>query len=151
MRTISFRQYLTICFIFLLTTGISSVMADQAPSPKVAKAPYKVVFQVTDGDAQKWNLTLVNAMNVITELGKHNVAMEIVVYGPAIDMLKLESEVAPRVDEVISNGVNVVACENTMHGEHLTPADMLPDLNFTRTGVVYLMEKQKKGYAYIRP
>ncbi|MFA5242050.1 MAG: DsrE family protein [Sulfuricella sp.] len=126
-------------------------MSDQTPSPKVAKAPYKVVFQVTDSDAQKWNLTLVNAMNVITELGKHNVAIEIVVYGPAIDMLKLESEVAPRVDEVIRHGVNVVACENTMHGERLTPADMLPDLDFTRTGVVYLMEKQKKGYAYIRP
>lgn len=148
MRTISSRKYLTICFIFLLTTSISSVMSDQTPSPK---APYKVVFQVTDGDAQKWNLTLVNAMNVITELGKHNVAIEIVVYGPAIDMLKLESEVAPRVDEVIKHGVNVVACENTMHGERLTPADMLPDLDFTRTGVVYLMEKQKKGYAYIRP
>lgn len=151
MRTISLSQYFAIWFLCLLSVNASSAMAEQVFSPKAAKAHHKVVFQVTDGDTQKWNLTLVNALNVIAELGKHNVAIEMVVYGPAIDMLKLESEVAPRVDEVISNGVNVVACENTMHGERLTPADMLPDLNYTRTGVVYLMEKQKEGYAYIRP
>lgn len=151
MRTISLSQYFAIWFLCLLSVNASSAMAEQVFSPKAVKAHHKVVFQVADGDTQKWNLTLVNALNVIAELGKHNVAIEMVVYGPAIDMLKLESEVAPRVDEVISNGVNVVACENTMHGERLTPADMLPDLNYTRTGVVYLMEKQKEGYAYIRP
>lgn len=151
MRTISLSQHLAIWSLCLLSVNACSALAELALTPKAVNTHHKVVFQVTDGDTQKWNLTLVNAINVIAELGKNNVAIEIVVYGPAIDMLKLESEVAPRVDEVISNGVNVVACENTMHGERLTPADMLPDLNYTRTGVVYLMEKQKEGYAYIRP
>lgn len=96
-------------------------------------------------------MTLVNAMNVIAELGRRDVAMEIVVYGPAIDMLKIESEVAPRVDEAIASGVNVVACENTMRGMHITAEDMLPGIRYTRSGVAYLIKKQKAGYAYIRP
>ncbi|MBU0592417.1 MAG: DsrE family protein [Pseudomonadota bacterium] len=151
MSKISFSQYFAICSLGFFMVGNSSVMANQTLSPRTSKAPNKIVFQVTDGDTQKWNLTLVNAINVIAELGKQNVAIEIVVYGPAIDMLKLESEVAPRVDEVISSGVKVVACGNTMRGLHITAADMLPDIHYTRTGVVYLMKKQKEGYAYIRP
>lgn len=126
-------------------------MAQEGSSYRASKVAYKVVFQVTDSDPQKWNLTLVNAMNVMTEIGKNNIAMEIVVYGPAIDMLRLESEVAPRVDEVLSSGVNIIACENTMRSAHITTADMLPGIRYTRSGVAYLIRKQKQGYSYIRP
>jgi hypothetical protein len=151
MHTTIFSPYFAIYFLGLLTLGIPSAMADQKTQSRASKVSHKVVFQVTDDDSKKWNLTLVNAMNVIAELGQRNVAMEIVVYGPAIDMLKIESEVAPRVDEVIASGVNVVACENTMRGMHITAADMLPGIRYTRSGVVYLIKKQKDGYAYIRP
>lgn len=113
--------------------------------------PHRLVMQVSDDDPRKWNLTLINARNVQKELGARNVAIEIVVYGPAIDMLRIESEVAPGVDEAIRSGIRLIACENTMRGLHLTPADMLPDIAYTRTGVAYLMEKQEQGYAYVRP
>lgn len=112
---------------------------------------HKLVFQVSDDDPKKWNLTLINARNVQAELGRRNVAIEIVVYGPAIDMLRLESEVAPGVDEAIRSGIRLIACENTMHGIGLTSADMLPKLHYTRSGVVYLMRKQEHGYAYVKP
>lgn len=113
--------------------------------------PHRLVMQVSDDDPKKWNLTLINARNVQREVGAQNVAIEIVVYGPAIEMLRIESEVGPGVDEAIKSGIKLVACENTMHGLHLTPADMLPDIGYTRTGVAYLMEKQEQGYAYVRP
>lgn len=152
MSASTLSQYLTACFFLgFITVGVPSVMADQTTSSRMTKAPNKVVLQVSDGDAKKWNLVLVNAINVIAELGEKNVAMEIVVYGPAIDMLKIESEVAPRVDKVIKLGVKVVACENTMRGGHITAADMLPGIRYTRSGVVYLIKKQQEGYAYIRP
>jgi intracellular sulfur oxidation DsrE/DsrF family protein len=51
----------------------------------------------------------------------------------------------------MKSGIRVVACENTMHGKKLTKADMLPDIGYVRAGVVELIEKQKEGYAYIRP
>jgi hypothetical protein len=151
MRAQLFAPYFYALLVSLALYATSSCQADQSITPGASSKVRKVVFQVTDEDTKKWNLTLVNALNVIAALGKHNVAMEIVVYGPAIDMLRIESEVAPRVDEVIANGVKVVACENTMRGAHIVPADMLPNISFTRTGVAYLMEKQEEGYSYIRP
>lgn len=144
------RQGFAAALLFLFTIGIDHAMADEKGVPSVRK-PHKVVFQVSDGDPKKWNLTLINAKNVQAELGKSNVAIEIVAYGPAIDMLRIESEAGPRVDEAIQSGVKVIACENTMRGTHITTADMLPHIHYTRSGVVYLMEKQEQGYAYIRP
>lgn len=140
-----------VILISLFTANPQRALADSpAASPPPGKT-HKAVFQVTDGDTKKWNLVLVNALNVLEALGRDKVKMEIVVYGPAIDMLRIESEVATRVDEVIESGVRIIACENTMRGQHLTPADMLPNIHYTQAGVVYLMEKQEQGYAYIRP
>ena len=111
----------------------------------------KVVFQVSDGDDKKWALALNNIKNVQQELGKDNVEIEIVAYGPGIGMLKLESVVAARIDEAVAAGVKVVACENTMKTQKLTKADMLPSAAYVPAGVIELMKKQKEGYAYIRP
>jgi len=114
-------------------------------------ARQKVVIQVSDGDAKKWNLALNNASNVQDELGKGKVDIEIVVYGPGIGMLKTDSEVGNRVGEAIAKGVQVVACENTMKVQKLTRDDMLPAIAYVSAGVVELMRKQREGYAYIRP
>jgi len=148
--TAHMRHGFPAALIILFSIGINYSMAAEKSSPAASK-PHKVVFQVSDGDPKKWNLTLINAKNVLTELGKNNVAIEIVTYGAATDMLRIESEVGPRVDEAIQSGVKVVACELSMRGLNITTADMLPHIRYTRSGVVYLMEKQEQGYSYIRP
>ena len=111
----------------------------------------KVVFQVSDASPKAWNLALNNVKNVQASLGKDNVDVEVVVYGPGIGMLKLDSEVGNRVDDAVKTGVKVVACENTMHGLKLTKDDMLPTIGYVPGGVIELMQKQKEGYSYIRP
>lgn len=112
----------------------------------------KVVFQVSDADPQKWNLTLNNARNVQDDLGGPDaVDLEIVVYGPGIGMLKADSPVAKRVADALKSNVKVVACENTMRNQKLVAADMLPAIGYVPAGVVELMKKQQEGYAYIRP
>lgn len=112
---------------------------------------HKVVFQVSDPAEGKWNLTLNNAHNVQQLLGKDNVKVEIVVYGPGIGMLKAESPVANRVAEAVANKVDIVACEQTMKAQKLTQADMLKEIGYVPGGVVELMKRQGEGYAYIRP
>lgn len=144
------RRGFAAALLILFACGANHSMAGEKTAPAARKA-HKVVFQVSDGDPKKWNLTLINAKNVQAELGKDNVAIEIVTYGAATDMLRIESEVGPRVDEAIQNGVKVVACELSMRGLQITTADMLPHIHYTRSGVVYLMEKQEQGYSYIRP
>ncbi|MBE0613149.1 MAG: DsrE family protein [Burkholderiales bacterium] len=111
----------------------------------------KVVFQVSDASPKSWNLALNNIKNVQQALGKDKVDVELVVYGPGIGMLKAESTAGNRVNDAVAAGVKVVACENTMHNMKLTKADMLSSVGYVPGGVIELMQKQKEGYAYIKP
>ena len=115
------------------------------------KRPHKVVFQVSDNDPAKWNLALNNARNVQQDLGADKTAVEIVVYGPGIGMLKAEAPVANRVAEAMAAGVSVVACENTMRAQKLGRDDMQPRIGYVTAGVVQLMQRQGEGFAYVRP
>jgi intracellular sulfur oxidation DsrE/DsrF family protein len=110
----------------------------------------QVVFQVSSDDAKTWNLALNNAKNVQSAKGTA-AEVEIVVYGPGIGMLKADAVVANRVSEAVKNGVKVVACQNTMRGQKLTPADMNADIGYVPAGVIELMAKQQAGWSYIRP
>ena len=65
-----------------------------ALSAGAAMAQNKVVFQVSDADVARWNLTMNNVRNVQQDLGADKVMIEIVAYGPGIGMLKLESPLA---------------------------------------------------------
>lgn len=120
-----------------------------AAQPAGAGAVYKVVFQVSDADPQKWNLTLNNAANAARELGKDTV-IEIVAFGPGIGMLKAGSSAEARVVEAVASGVAVNACQNTMHGQHLEPKDMIQKVGYVPSGVGELIRRQAEGYAYIR-
>ncbi len=125
--------------------------AQKAAKPKAQDDMAKVVIQVSDNDPGKWNLALNNAKNVQEDYGKDKVKIEIVAYGPGLGMLKLDSAVAGRVSEASADGIAMVACENTMRKQKLSQADMLPGIGFVKSGVPELMQKQKEGYAYIRP
>jgi intracellular sulfur oxidation DsrE/DsrF family protein len=140
--------------IFLATLGLIFAlfsMAQAADAPARPGGKHKVVFQVSDNDPGKWNLALNNARNVQQDLGVTNVQIEIVAYGPGLNMLKLESQVANRVADAMATGVEVVACENTMTNQKLVKDDMLPRIGYVKAGVVELMLKQQQGWAYIRP
>lgn len=112
--------------------------------------PYKVVFQVSDADPKKWALTLNNVKNVQDDMGVRNIVIEVVVYGPGIGMLKADAEIANRVLEAMQAGAAVIACENTMRGQHLTRDDMIGKVGFVAAGVTQLIKRQAEGYAYIR-
>jgi intracellular sulfur oxidation DsrE/DsrF family protein len=128
-----------------------AILAPVATQAQTTPAKNKAVFQVSDADPQKWNLTLNNVENVGDDLGQDAVELEIVVYGPGIGMLKSDSAVGKRIAAALKSGVKVVACENTMKAQKLVYADMLPDIGYVPAGVVELMKKQHEGYAYIRP
>ncbi len=111
----------------------------------------RVVFQVSDNDPPRWNLVLNNVKNLQKELGKDKVQIEVVAFGPGINMLKFDSEVGVRLQEAADSGVVLAACGNTMKGQNLTPADMHPAAKVVPAGIVELVRKQQQGWAYIRP
>jgi len=70
--------------ILLLLASVAAAQSTAAQStPK-----YRVVFQVSDADPAKWQLALGNARNAQIDLGRNNVQIEIVAYGPGLGMLR---------------------------------------------------------------
>jgi intracellular sulfur oxidation DsrE/DsrF family protein len=116
-----------------------------------AQQKAKIVLQVSDNDPAKWNLALNNARNAQDDLGKDNIDIEIVVYGPGIHMLRMEATTATRVTQAIKSGISVVACENTMTAQKINKADMHDAISYVPAGVIQLMKRQQQGWAYIRP
>jgi uncharacterized protein len=112
---------------------------------------YRVVLQVSDADPGKWNLALNNARNIQHDLGKENVDIEIVAYGPGLPMLKADSKVAGRLAQALDDSVALLACENTMVNTKVTKADMYDGIGFVKAGVVHIMQRQREGWAYVRP
>ena len=50
--------------------------------------------------------------------------IEIVAYGPGLDMLKAESKVGGRLAGALDDSVGLIACENTMNNTKVSRDDM---------------------------
>jgi intracellular sulfur oxidation DsrE/DsrF family protein len=131
-------------FLFAILLGLCL-------APAEAQEKYKVVFQVSDNDPAKWNLALNNARNVQVDLGKGNVQIEIVAYGPGLAMMKADSPVAARLAQALDSSIGLLACENTMLNTKVVKSDMYGGIAYVPAGVTHIMKRQKEGWAYIRP
>jgi intracellular sulfur oxidation DsrE/DsrF family protein len=131
--------------------GLGAALPAFGQQKKKPAAKQRVIFQVSDNDPAKWNLTLNNARNVQEDLGKDNVQIEIIAYGPGLEMLKAESKAADRLAGALDENVGLIACENTMTNSKVTKDDMYSGIAYVKAGVTHLMKRQREGWAYIRP
>lgn len=140
---------------FLLNTLLATTLGFSALTSVVSAATpdrARIVLQVSDDDPKKWNLALNNARNAQQDLGgSQNVDIEIVAYGPGINMLKIDAVTANRVSDAIKTGISIVACENTMGAQKIEKAEMNPSISYVPAGVIQLMRRQQQGWAYVRP
>jgi len=135
----------------LTLLGLGAAAAPALAQQKKSAAKHRVIFQVSDNDPARWQLALSNARNVQTDLGKEHVQIEIVAYGPGIEMLKAESKVAGGLAGALDTSVGLIACENTMQNNKVSRDEMYAGIGFVQAGVTHLMKRQKEGWAYIRP
>lgn len=145
-----FNRYLNYAVLVLLSALLTACANTESRKTAAAGKP-GVVIQVSDNDPAKWNLALANAKNVQTELGKDNVNVEIVAYGPGLEMLKFSSPVGPKMDEAAQAGVKLLACGNTMKNQKVTKQDLHPTGQVVKAGVIEIMDRTRDGYTYIRP
>jgi len=136
----------------LVLGGTAALLAIALPAAAQAQATprNRALFQVTDNDPARWNLILNNMSALREDVGSEGAEIELVAYGPGLNMLKADSPVKQRIAEALKSGVKINACQNTMRGMKLTPADILPEIGYVPSGVVEVMRKQQQGWAYIR-
>ncbi|HYR34183.1 MAG TPA: DsrE family protein [Burkholderiales bacterium] len=132
----------------ILTLSIAMPALAQQRKPA---AKQRVVIQVSDNDPAKWNLALNNARNIQSDLGKDNVLIEVVAYGPGLEMMKAESKVADRLAAALDGNVGLLACENTMANTKVNKADIAGGVKFVPSGVTHIIRRQQEGWAYLRP
>lgn len=124
-----------------------------APALSHADKPGRqhLVIQMSDGDPAKWNLALNNAENVQQALGKDNVDIEIIAYGPGLGMLKSDSKVSARLNGALDASVGLIACGTTMKKAKVTEADLASGVKVVPAGVIHIMQRQREGWSYVRP
>ena len=135
----------------LALLGLGTVAAPALAAQPKSAARHSLILQVSDRDAPRWQLVLSNARNVQADLGPGNVQIEIVAYGPGLDMLKGESPVAHGLAQALDANVRLIACENTMQTTHVLREDMYGGIAYVQAGVTHIMKRQREGWAYIRP
>lgn len=142
----SFFRFIPIVAVLVAGAAAPAAAAD---ARLTADGRIPVVFHVTNKDPLMWNQSLNNAANYQRAMGKDKVLVKIVVNGPAIKMLLAESEVEPRVTAALTDGVQIVACEQTMKGAKLTKNDMVPGIGYVPGGIVEVIDRQREGWSYV--
>jgi hypothetical protein len=131
----------------LLVALTAPVLADSSHAGR----KQGLVLQVTDNNPAVWHIVLNAARQISAEVGKDNIAIEIVAFGPGIHMLKLDSEVGNRMAEAHRSGVDIIACGNTMKGMKLSDKDLHPSARVVKAGAVEILQKHQTGWTIIRP
>ena len=126
---------------------------------KDSKKPHRVVIQVSDNDPKLMNLALNNAENLrrFYEDTGGGVEIEIVAYGPGLNMLRSDSSpVKERLAALGGHmkGLTISGCGNTMETQSRQEnkqISLVPEARVVATGIARIVELQEQGWAYIRP
>jgi len=139
----------------LLATSFTVLPAETElakPKPSMEN-PRKFVFPITTWDKDEVNHILGSANNVIKFYGVDNTEVVIVAYSQGIKTLlkKSDSEITKRVQSLMTYDVEFIACGNTMKTLKIDKKELLDDVEVVTAGIVELIERQLRGYIYIRP
>jgi len=127
--------------------------AQTPPSPDKPFAEHHIVLQLSDRAQDKQLLVLSIAYNLLKAYDPDKIAIEVVAFGPGIDLLRAESPNRARVDSLVSQGVHFDICMNTVdtverEGRHV---DINPKAVRVQVGVGRILELAEKGYTIVRP
>ena len=113
---------------------------------------YQVIFHLDEDDSAKVNLVINNIFNLLEDLGRDNVLIELLVNGPAVKAFQKNSQnIAERVRQLADQGVTFALCNNSLKMFGFRAEDMLEQVIIVPAGVGELVKKQSEGWAYIRP
>ena len=143
---------LLLIIVTLFITTLSSETEFASPKPSL-EHPRKFVFPITRWDRREINHILGSANNVIKFYGVDNTEVVIVVYSQGIKALLKRGNllIKKRVKSLMTYDVEFIACGNTMKTLKIKKDDLIDGVEVVTAGIVELIERQLRGYIYIRP
>jgi len=151
MKAVTRRSAMTAAMLTLLPFAVH---AQPAPLPDKPFAEHRIVLQLSDNDPKKEGLVLSVANNLIKAYDPDKIAVEVVAFGPGIDLLRVENVNRTRIESLIAQGVKFDVCLNTLDTiERETgkrPA-IIPSAIPVQVGVGQILSLTENGYTLVRP
>lgn len=120
---------------------------------EVLNQPFPLITDTvfhTDEPA-KLKMTLANITNLMHDMSVMKNHIELVVNGPAIELLKQGSELSDQISECLKFDVKIWACRNAMAAFEITESQLIPGIISVPSGVGRLTLRQGQGFGYIKP
>jgi intracellular sulfur oxidation DsrE/DsrF family protein len=128
--------------------------AEQTPLPDKPFAEHRVVLQLSDNDQGKQGLVISVAYNLLKLYDPDKVAIEVVTFGPGIDLLRPENPNRKLVESLVAQGVIFDVCLNTVdtiERETGKRPDIIPVAIPVQVGVGQILSLTENGYTLVRP
>lgn len=138
----------------LMWTAMPLAVAQQVPLQDKPFAEHKIVLQLSDSDAKKQALVLSVANNLLKAYDPDKIAVEVVAFGPGIDLLLSGSERRKQVESLIAQGVRFDICLNTVdtiERETGKRPEFIPAATPVQVGVGQILFLAENGYTLVRP
>jgi intracellular sulfur oxidation DsrE/DsrF family protein len=128
--------------------------AQQAPLQDKPFAEHKIVLQLSDNDLKRQALVISVAYNLLTFYDPDKVAIEVVAFGPGIDLLRTDNGSRKLVESLIAQGVRFDVCLNTVdtvERETGKRPEIIPGATPVQVGVGQILLLTENGYTLVRP
>jgi len=118
-------------------------------------AEARVILQLSDAGTDLQSRVLNVANNLIKHYGGPDfIDIEIVAFGPGIELLYADNDNQERISSLVASGVRFVGCMNTVDTIERATGTR-PQLNAStipvQTGVAHLVERAGQGYIIVKP
>jgi uncharacterized protein len=138
----------------LIAAAAPAGRAQQAPLQDKPFAEHKIVLQLSDNDPRKQGLVLSVASNLMKFYDPDKVAIEIVTFGPGIDLLRPENPNRKMVESLAVQGARFDICLNTVdtiEREAGKRPEFIAAATPVQVGVAQILFLTENGYTLVRP
>ena len=148
----------TIIRVMIAALSIASAApyarGQQVPLQDKPFAEHKTVLQLSDNDPRKQGLVISVASNLMKFYDPDKVAIEVVTFGPGIDLLKSDNPNRKAVESLVAQGVRVDICLNTvdtLERETGKRPEFLSVATPVQVGAAQILFLTEHGYTLVKP
>ena len=138
----------------LITMAAPTARAQQTPLQDKPFAEHKIVLQLSDNDARKQGLVISVANNLMKFYDPDKVAVEIVAFGPGIELLRPDNANRKLVESLVAKGARVDVCLNTVDTIERDTGkrpEFIAAATPVQVGVAQILLLTENGYTLVKP
>jgi intracellular sulfur oxidation DsrE/DsrF family protein len=139
---------------FMPSLVAPAARAQQAPLQDKPFAEHKIVLQLSDNDPKRQALVISVAYNLLKFYEPDKVAVEVVAFGPGIDLLRTDNANRKLVESLIAQGVRFDVCLNTVDTVERDTGkrpEIIAGATPVQVGVGQILLLTENGYTLVRP